>query len=74
MQTKAVADATEHSHKEHGGRLAHAAQIIEVADVEALVESAFDAPGSAVEFKPEQGIERLGRSIGEEDDLLGLAP
>ena len=50
------------------------AQIIEVADVEALVEPAFDAPGSAVEFKPGQRIESLGRSIGEEDDLLGLAP
>ena len=43
-------------------------------DVEALVEPAFDAPGSAVEFKPGQGIESLRRSIGEEDDLLGLAP
>ena len=38
------------------------------------MEPAFDAPGSAVEFKPGQGIESLRRSIGEEDDLLGLAP
>ena len=29
MQAEAVADATEHSHEEHGERLAHAAQIIE---------------------------------------------
>ena len=74
MQAEAVADATEHSHEEHGGGLAHSAQIIEVADVEALVESAFDAPGSAVEFEPGQGIESLGLSTGEEDDLLGIAP
>ena len=73
MHTEAVAEATEHPHEEHGGGLAHAAQIIEVTDVEALVEPAFDAPGGAVKFEPVEGVEGLGRSTGEEDDLLGLA-
>ena len=56
VHAKAVAEATEHSHEEHGGGLAHSAQIIEVADVEALVEPAFDTPGGAVEFEPVEGV------------------
>ena len=56
MKAEAVAEATEHPHEEHGGGLAHAAQIIEVTDVEALVEPAFDTPGGAVEFEPVEGV------------------
>ena len=47
VQAEAVAEAAEHSHEEHGGGFAHAAQILKVAHVEALMESAFDAPGGA---------------------------
>lgn len=73
MHAETVGDAAEHSHEEHGGGFAHPAQIIEMADVEALMEAAFDTPGSAVEFEPCQSIEDLGRSAGEENDLLGFA-
>jgi len=48
VNAEAVAEATEHPHEEHGGRLARAAQIIEMADVEALMEPAFDAQGTTL--------------------------
>jgi hypothetical protein len=54
MEAKAVAEAAEHSHEEHGAGCAHAAEVVEVADVEAVVESAFDAPGLAVELESYQ--------------------
>ena len=74
MHAEAVAQAAEHPHEEDRGGLAHATQVIEVADVEALVEPALDAPRAAVAFEPGLGVETFGREACEQNDLLGLAP
>lgn len=71
VEAEAVAEAAEHSHEEHGAGCAHAAEVVEVADVEAVVESAFDAPGLAVELEPVEGGEFFGGAAGEEFDGVG---
>ena len=43
-----------------------------MADIESLVEPAFDAPRLTVEFEPGQGIEVFRRTTGEQLDRVGL--
>ena len=64
VEAEAVAQASEHSHEEHRTGVAHAAEVVEVADVEPLVKAAFYAPRSAVELEPAEGVEFLGRQAG----------
>lgn len=45
---EAVADPAEQAHQPHGLGKAHPAQVIPVADVQALVQAAFDAPGRPI--------------------------
>lgn len=72
VHAQAVAEASKHSHKEHGAGFAHAAQVVEVADIETLMESALNAPRLPVEFEPVQGSELLWRSTGEQLHRVGL--
>ena len=71
MHEQAVAEAPEHSHHPHGMGQAHPALIVQVGDIQALVESAFDAPGGAVIFEPLGGIEFRRRQAGHQRDGFG---
>ena len=44
MHEEAIAEATEHANDPHGLGQAHAALVVAVGDVQALVQAAFDAP------------------------------
>jgi hypothetical protein len=48
VRTEAVAKAAEHSHDPHGVGLSDSAQVIEVGHIQALVQSAFNAPGGTI--------------------------
>jgi len=73
VHEEAVAQAAEHAHDPHGARIADAAAVVVVGNVQALVQAAFDAPGCAVELKPAGGIELLGSGAGEQGDFFGIA-
>jgi hypothetical protein len=45
---EAVADASKHAHQPHRLGKAHAAQVVPVGDVQALVQAAFNAPGRPI--------------------------
>lgn len=72
VETKTVAQTAEHSHEKHGRRLSNAAEVVEMTDVETLMKSAFDAPGTAIELEPIKSVELFGRQAGEEFDRIGL--
>lgn len=72
VHAQAVAQASEHAHKKHGARFAHPAQVVEVADIQTLMESAFNSPGQPVELEPIQGAEMLRRTAGEQFHRVGL--
>ena len=65
MEAEAVTQASEHSHKEHRVGFSHTAEVVEVADVEPLVKTAFDTPRSAIELEPVEDVEFLWRQVGE---------
>ena len=50
---------------------AHAALVVAVRDVQALVLAAFDAPGRPVELKPLGGVQFGGRQARHQRDRLG---
>ena len=72
VEAEAVAQASEHSHEKHRPGFAHAAEVVEVADIQALVKAAFDAPRGAVEFEPVESAEFFQRQAGEEFYRIGL--
>ncbi len=72
VHAQAVAQASEHAHKKHGARFAHPTQVVEVADIQALMESAFNAPRLPVELEPIQGGELLRRTTGQQFHRVGL--
>jgi hypothetical protein len=48
VHTEAVAKSAEQPHDPHGIRLSDSAQVVQVRDIQALVQSAFNAPGCAI--------------------------
>ena len=68
VHEEAVAGATEPADDPHGLREAHAAVIVAVGDIQALVEAAFDAPGGPVAFPPRGGVQLGGRQAGDQRD------
>ena len=55
----------------HGMGLAHPAEVIEMGDIQALMQSGFDAPGGAIELEPLLGVQFLGRQAGDQRHGFG---
>ncbi len=72
VDEEAVAQAPKHPHDPHGLRLADAAAVVVVRNVQALMQTAFDAPACAVQFQPAPGIELPGCRTGDQSDFFGL--
>ena len=68
MQEEAVADAAEHPDDPHRVRQAHAALVGAVRDIQALVQTAFDAPGGPVARQPLRGVQLGGRQARHQRD------
>ena len=68
VQEEAVAEAAEHPDGPHGLRQAHAALVVAVRDIQALVQAAFDAPGRPVAFQPLRGVQLGGRQARHQRD------
>jgi hypothetical protein len=58
---QAVADSPKQAHQAHGFGKAHAAQVVPVRDVQALVQAAFDAPSRPIVYQPLCGVKLGGR-------------
>ena len=71
MHKQTVAEAAEHSGNTHGRGKADPAQIIEMRDVQALVQTIFDAPGAAVFLEPLAGVELSGKETGHQGHGFG---
>jgi len=67
----AVAETAKPTDDTHGMGLAHPAEVIEVGDIQALMQSGFDAPGGAIELEPLLGVEWLGWQAGDQGDGFG---
>ena len=71
---EAVADAAEQTRDEEGARVANAAAIVVVGNVQALVQTVFDAAKtSPVQFQPLLCVEFLRLSTGQQGDVFILA-
>ena len=71
---EAVADAPEDTGHEHGARMANAATIIVMGNIQALVQAVFDAAITGpVELQPLLGVELLGFGAGDQADVFVLA-
>jgi len=68
MHEEAVAEAAEHPDDSHGLGQAHAALVVAVRDVQALVQAAFDAPSGPVAFQPLRGVQLGGRQARHQRD------
>lgn len=73
VHEEAVAQSPEHAHDPHGLRMLDTAAVVVVRDVEALMQTAFDAPACAIQFQPAPGIELLGSGTGDQSDFFGFA-
>jgi len=80
LHEEAVADTPEQTGHEHGVRMANAATIIVMGNVQTLVQAVFNAAKARpVQLQPLLGIEPFGGSAGDEANVfilatLGLAP
>ena len=66
VDEQAVAQTPEHSDDPQGLGQAHAAWVVAVRDIPALVQAAFDAPGGAVKRQPLGGLQVFGQEAGDE--------
>ena len=71
MHKQAIAEAPKHPHDAHGLWFANPALVVPMRYVEALVQPAFDAPGSAVILQPLSGVQGLGPKAGHQRDGFG---
>jgi hypothetical protein len=58
LDKEAVGDAAEHGQNPYAIITLHAAAVIVVGDVQALMQAAFDAPTFPVKLQPQQGWEQ----------------
>jgi len=72
MHEKAVTETAQHSGHTQGLWLAHATQIVQMGDVQALVQAVFDAPGGPVVFEPLGGVEFCGGNTGDQSYCFRL--
>lgn len=68
VHEEAVTKAPEQADDAHGLREAHAAEVIEMGHIQALMEAALNTPSLAVELEPLGGIELFGRQTGHQGD------
>jgi len=74
LQEEAVADAPEQPGHKHGVRMANAATVVIMGNVQTLVQAVFDAAKArAVELQPLLGVELMGLGAGNETNVLLLA-
>jgi hypothetical protein len=74
LHEEAVADAPEQSGRKHGVRMANAATVVIMGNVQTLVQAVFDAAKArAVKLQPFLGVELLGLGAGNEANVLILA-
>jgi len=74
LHEEAVADAPEQSGHKHGVRMANAATVVIMRNVQTLVQAVFDAAKArAVRLQPFLGVELLGLGAGNEANVLILA-
>jgi hypothetical protein len=74
LQEEAVADAPEQPGHKHGVRMANAATVVIMGNVQTLVQAVFDAAKArAVELQPLLGVELMGLGAGNEANVLILA-
>ena len=71
MHEQTVAEAPKHPHDPHGFWSADAALVVQMRDVQALVQPAFDAPGGPVVLQPLSGVQGLGWQTGYQRDGFG---
>ena len=71
LHEEAVGEAAHEAEEEHAVGMTDPAAVVVVGDIQALVESAFDAPGLTVELEPPSGVEAGGFQTGDEADVLG---
>ena len=71
MHEQAVGEPAKHPDDVHGMGLADAAQVVEVGDIQALMQSGFDAPGGAIVLEPLLGVEFLWGQAGDQGDGFG---
>lgn len=64
VHEQAVAKASKHARDAHGLWFTDPALVVLMRDVQALVQPAFDAPGSAVILQPLSSVQGLGRQAG----------
>jgi hypothetical protein len=71
---EAVADAPEQPSHKHGVRMANAATVIVMGDVQTLVQAVFDAAKTRpVKLQPLLGVELFGLGTGDEANVFILA-
>lgn len=74
LHEETVADTAEQTGYKHGVRMADAAAIIVMGNVQPLVQAVFDAAKARpVQLQPLLGIERFGWGAGDEANVLILA-
>ena len=74
LHEEAVADAPEQSGHKHGVRMANAATVVIMGNVQTLMQAVFDAAKArAVKLQPFLGVELLGLGAGNEANVLILA-
>lgn len=74
LHEEAVAQAAEQAHDEHAGGEADAAAVVVVRNVQALVQTIFDAAKTApVQLQPLLGVQLLWWGAGDERDVFIVA-
>lgn len=72
MHEKAVTKASKHSYDAHGLRQAHAALVIEMADIQPQVQAVFDSPGRAIVGQPLRSAQLVRWQTAHQGDGLRL--
>ena len=73
FQAQTVAQTAKHAHDPQTRRLADAATVVVLRDVQALVQTIFDAPVNAIKTEPCLGVEQVGWGTGQQADFLVFA-
>jgi hypothetical protein len=60
MHEEAVAQAAEHAHEADASGISNAAMVVVVGNIQALVQTIFDAPVSPIQVQPLLGVEAFG--------------
>jgi hypothetical protein len=72
MQEETITEAAQRAHHAQGPGQAHAALVIQMADVQPQVQAVLNAPSGPVVGQPLSGVELAGRQAGHQGDGLRL--